>query len=139
MPKEIIDYLETQNICVLAVEMLDGSPHSATLHFANTDKPIFIFKTSREYRKSEPLFGREKTRASVVVGVDESNMKTLQMDGTAELLKDDSLKEIYFSKFPGKAAKSDGVYFIFEPTWWRFTDYTGPTGKTILLSDSPSL
>jgi len=39
--KKILDYLKDQRVGVLAVEMLDGSPHGATVHFAHTEDPRF--------------------------------------------------------------------------------------------------
>ncbi len=142
MKPEIIEYINTQRICVLAVEMLDGSPHAATVHFAHQSEPsVFYFETSKTYRKCEPLFGRAESRASVVIGSDENNMKTLQMDGVVKIVsgkEKENFDKVYFGKFPNKIAKSYGfenVYFSFSPTWWRFTDWTGPNGKVILYSE----
>lgn len=142
MQQDILDYLKTQRICVLSVEMMDGSPHAATVHFAHSENPfLLMFQTERQYRKSEPLYGREKSRASVVVGVNESDMKTLQMDGEVRLLREDEMeifKEIYLTKFPKKIKSSsepNAVMFGFFPTWWRFTDWTRPEGKKILTSE----
>ncbi len=147
MNQEILDYIKTQRVGVLAFEMLDGSPHAATVHIANTENPLmFLFETSRGARKSEALFGRAETRASLVVGFDESNMKTLQLDGIARLLKSEDEKklfqEIYLEKFPNKKAKAADakfVMFCFIPTWWRFTDWTRPEGKIILYSTDNNL
>ncbi|MDB5204022.1 MAG: segregation and condensation protein [Candidatus Taylorbacteria bacterium] len=140
MNKEILDYIKTQRVGVLAVEMMDGSPHAATVHFAHTDDPlVFYFETYREYRKAEPLFAREKSRASFVIGSDESNMKTLQLDGIIELLKPEergAFDSVYLGKFPEKSEKAKDPKFVFfklTPTWWRFTDWTGPQGKKILI------
>ena len=143
MKQEILDYVKTQRVGVLAVEMLDGSPHAATVHFAHTDDPlVFFFETDRAYRKSEPLFGREKTRASVVLGFDESNAKTLQLDGEVWLIRPEEKEwfdTVYWQKFPEKKEKStanpNAVYFKFTPSWWRFTDWTTPQGKMILTSE----
>ncbi len=142
MHQEIFDYLKTQRVGVLAVEMLDGSPHAATVHFAHTEDPfVFYFETYRDYRKAEPLYGRDVTRASFVVGSDERNMKTLQLDGTVVLLKSEEkavFDSIYLGKFPEKVKKSEDpkfVFFKFTPTWWRFTDWTAPQGKIVLLSE----
>lgn len=143
MKQEVLDYLKTQQVGVLAVEMLDGSPHAATVHFAHTEEPlVFYFETNREYRKAEPLFGREKTRAFFVVGFGEGEMKTLQMDGVVQLLQLDEkaiIDSVYFSKFPKKKEKADGnpkvVFFKFTPNWWRFTDWTALEGKKIWISE----
>ena len=141
MNQEILDYIKSQRIGVLAVEMPDGSPHAATVHFANAENPlIFYFETDRDYRKSEALFGRDKSRASFVVGVDDQNKKTLQIDGEVRFIKDSEEKlfrEVYFSKFPEKIAKitPQKVFFLLTPTWWRYSDWTGPKGKVVITSD----
>jgi len=110
MTPEILDYIESQRVGVLAVEMLDGSPHGATVHFAHTNDPlVFFFETYKEYRKAEPILKNKKTRATFVIGSDESNMKTFQLDG-----------EI--------------IFFKLTPTWWRFTDWTRSEGKYVLAS-----
>ena len=50
MDNSVIEYLKTQRVGVLAVEMPDGSPHAATVHFAHTESPlVFYFETNRDY------------------------------------------------------------------------------------------
>ncbi|MEK7188079.1 MAG: pyridoxamine 5'-phosphate oxidase family protein [Patescibacteria group bacterium] len=138
----IVDYLKTQRIGVLAVEMLDGSPHAATVHFAyDENSNQFFFETRSEYRKAEPITKRNATRASFVVGVNENDLKTLQLDGDARLITAEEkilFEKVYLGKFPNKkekAADPKFISFVFEPTWWRFTDWTRPEGKVILVSD----
>lgn len=142
MPKEILDYIQTQRICGLAVEMLDGSPHAATVHFAFDEKTnSFLVKTHKEYRKVESLLEKGKTRASIVIGFTEEEMKTFQADGIAEYVNDklgkNEFGNVYYAKFPEKERDdedSEAVYIRFTPTWWRFTDWKTPTGKLILTS-----
>lgn len=141
MRQEIFDYLDTQRVGVLAVEMPDGSPHAATVHFAHTRDPLaFFFETYQETRKAQALLGREKIRASFVVGSNESDMKTLQLDGEVHLLAPsdkDIFRVVYLGKFPEKVEKSKDskvVFFKFRPAWWRFTDWKNPQGKLILSS-----
>lgn len=142
MHPSIFTYLTTQRIGVLAVEMLDGSPHAATVHFAHTDDPfLFYFETNRTYRKAEPLLANGNTRASFVVGQSEEDLKTLQLDGELRLVRDDereAFDAIYLAKFENKHAKAGDPNFlplVFTPTWWRWTDWTGPEGKVILYSE----
>lgn len=143
MDSRILDFLKTQRVGVLAVEMLDGSPHAATVHFAHSDEPfVFYFETNRDYRKAEPLYGRPSTRATFVVGTDENAMKTLQLDGVAQLLAPEELatyEKVYLDKFLEKKKKVGDPKFVcfkFTPTWWRFTDFKTPEGKLILTSVS---
>ncbi len=140
LSSHIIEYLLSQRLGVLAVEMLDGSPHGATVHFVYSPQTeTFFFETYRDYRKAEPLFARESTRASFVVGQDESNMKTLQLDGVVRLITEPLEKEVfekvYFGVFPNKKIKYENdpnfVIFSFTPNWWRFTDWTNTQGKEV--------
>ena len=71
--------------------------------------------------------------------VEGAGQKTLQMDGVVRVLSADekNYQETYFAKFPQKAEGEDDpddLFFVFEPTWWRFTDWSGPAGKTVLTS-----
>jgi general stress protein 26 len=141
MRPEVLEYLKTQKVGVLAVEMLDGSPHGATVHFAYTENPfVFYFETNREYRKAAPILHNKKTRASFVVGTDPAEPKTLQMDGIVKILTARERKifdRVYLPKFPEKNEKAKlakVIFFKFTPTWWRFTDWTAPQGKLILTS-----
>ncbi len=141
MDQGILDYIKSQRISVFGIEMLDGSPHGATVHFAHQENPLtFIFETSSKYRKSEPLLANDTARATLVIGfVEGPTEKTFQADGIATLLtSDDQLKKVYLSKFPEKEAKAgdpDNIFFSFTPTWWRFTDWGRPEGKTVITSD----
>ena len=139
MDQNIIDFLNTQEIGVLAVEMMDGSPHGATVHFAyGTDPFVFCFQTNREYKKSEALLGRLASRATFVV-TDAGVMKSMQMDGEVSIAADRAaFDKIYFEKFPKKLAKADNpnnLYFTFTPKWWRYTDFKNPNGKLIIKSE----
>lgn len=141
MNQSVLDFLKTQRVCVLAVEMMDGSPHAATVHFANSDSPfLFYFETNKVYRKAEALFGRRESRASLVIGMSESVMQTLQLDGVVRLITDDEksiYEEVYLGKFTEKKEKSqkpDYVKFLFIPSWWRFTEWT-KEGKKIITSE----
>jgi len=140
MHPEALAFLKTQRVCVFAIEMLDGSPHGATVHFAHTENPpTFIVLTEKRYRKAEPLHGRIESRATMVIGFEEgANSRTLQMDGLARRTNDEHVKETYFAKFPNVKAKlnePDDFFFTFTPTWWRYSDWTRPEGKTVYLSD----
>jgi hypothetical protein len=141
MHPEALEFLAKNRICVIAIEMPDGSPHAATVHYANTDEPVLLFETDRKYRKAEALFERPMSRASISIGFEEGpNSKTLQMDGEASLIErtDPLVQSVYLVKFAEKAKKAagpDAIFFKFKPTWWRFTDWSKPRGQTILSSN----
>jgi hypothetical protein len=139
MNTEIIEFLQHEKIGVIALEMLDGSPHGATVKFAFSPDPlVFIFETNRNYKKCEALFGRPESRASLVVGTNLGDMKTLQLDGIAKLVTDQVIKEMYLSRFPENRKwtdDSDTVYFSFIPSTWKFSEYKFSGGKKVVTSD----
>lgn len=141
MKSEMLEYVDSQRVCVVALEMLDGAPHAATVHFAHVNEPLsFIIQTNPQYRKSEPLLTKASVRASIVVGLVEvagGKEKTFQLDGEAQVIeKNDPLVKVYLDKFPEKAGKwAEDIFFKVTPKWWRFTDWSKPEGKTILNSD----
>lgn len=139
MNQEILNYILNQRVSVFAVEMMDGSPHASTLHYAYDEKAnVFIFETEKSYRKCEPLFGRKISRATLVIGTSEGDMRTFQTDGNAKLLDNKDLKETYFIKFPKNREGSDDpevMFFTFTPISWKFSDYTKSGSKTVYTSD----
>jgi hypothetical protein len=112
------------------------------VHFAFDEKTnSFLVKTSKKYRKVEPLLEKGDTRASIVVGFSEGEMKTFQADGIAEYVHDELGKNefgnVYYAKFSEKERDDqdpEAVYIRFTPIWWRFTDFKTPEGKKIVLS-----
>ncbi len=137
---EILTYIASQRVCVVALELPDGSPHAATVHFAHKDEPFAcIVQTSPNSRKGEAFVNRDTVRASLVVGLEEAGgkEKTFQMDGIARIMESgEDFGQIYLDKFPRKDEKYfTDVFLIIRPTWWRFTDWSRPEGKTIVSSD----
>jgi uncharacterized protein YhbP (UPF0306 family) len=141
MNQEILEYIKSQRISVLAIERPDGSVHAATIHFAHSENPfVFFFVTERGSRKCEGLLDKETQKASLVIGFDESNMKTFQADGEVKLVTEEYgslFSTTYLGKFPDREKRMDdarNAFLVFIPTWWRFTDWTKPEGKLILTS-----
>ncbi len=124
MDSTVLEYLQTQRVCVLAVEMPDGSPHAATVNFTHTEDPLtLIIMTGPTSRKHGALV-MATVRSSIVIGVDERDMRTLQVNGHASFSTNQTLQRLYFDRFP-KALYMfpKDVLVIFTPTWCRFTDW----------------
>ncbi|MES2994671.1 MAG: pyridoxamine 5'-phosphate oxidase family protein [Patescibacteria group bacterium] len=138
MPEEALAFLTANRIGVISVEMPNGAPHGATVHFAYQKDPFtFVFLTDRTYRKVEPMLDGKEARTSFVVGTDEAQMKTMQLDGIARLTDSDEHKDVYFERFPEKQAKAgdpDDAFIVFTPTWWRYTDFKASGGKLVVES-----
>lgn len=132
MNKTILNFLRDQRVAVVAVSLPDGTPHASTVHFSHREEPLaFYIMTDRTYRKCEPLLGGSSARASLVIGMSEEDMKTLQMDGEVELVSDEveiaRLKPPHFEKIPDAKQYEDDpdtVFLRFIPSWWRYSDYT---------------
>lgn len=139
MREEVINYLKKERTCVLAVEMPDGSPHAATVHYVHTLDPFqIVFLTEKGYKKAQPFMEKTDVRSAVVIGTQEQEMKSIQLNGTAKVTQDQDLIDAYYHKFQEKDKKnltSEDVFLLFTPSWWRFTDWTLPEGKTIFESD----
>ena len=138
MPQEIIDYINTEKVGVLAVQMLDKAPHAAAIHFAHSTDPfVFYFETGKGTMKAQSVLKNGSTKASFVLSNVEV-MKTLQLDGDVALTNDQLIKDIFFAKFPNKKTSYDPdkhILLIFKPTWWRFTDFKAEGGKRIISSE----
>ena len=109
---------------MLAVCLLDGNCHGATMHFSHQVDPVTIYiQTESTSIKCKKL----PTKASVVVGFSEDTMQTLQMDGEVQLASNlEDIYKIHYAKNPtAEQYKNDPttVFLVFVPTWWRYSDY----------------
>lgn len=140
MDERINNFLTAERLGVLAVELLDGSPHAATMHFAHIAEPFTIlFVTSKSYRKAERILQSGETRASFVVGVSEQSLKTMQIDGIIRSITDEQTINSYLQKFPEKKEKIDNpeeLLLALTPTWWKFEDYKAPEGQKTIESNN---
>ena len=139
MNENILNFIKSQRVAVLGVQKLDGAPHSATMHFVNLEDPLrFLILTSSASKKCEAIVANGKCKASLVIGISEEDMKTIQLEGDAEFTEDTSILDAYFAKFPEKWDKySPGghdAFMLFTPTWWKFSDYKAE-GQKIFTSE----
>ncbi|HSW89729.1 MAG TPA: pyridoxamine 5'-phosphate oxidase family protein [Patescibacteria group bacterium] len=137
--KKIIDFVTKHRISVLTTMLLDGTPHSSTLHYsASFSSFYFIFMTDKESRKNQKLINSGSTPASLVIGFSEEEWVTLQMEGEVRILtKEDQLDEawrVYSEKFKGSEKYkdlADSVLLKFVPKWWRYTELKPAPAKVI--------
>ena len=140
MNKEILDFVANEPVSAIALTLPDGSPYVATLHHAHTEAPFcLIYETSNDSRKFTAFSKGNSVRASVVIGVNEKDMRTLQLNGVATRIpKDDPRVQTYIAKFPKKAARIAGErieFFIFTPAWWRYSSFSQEKGRITVASD----
>ena len=131
MDERILKLLQKERICVLAVPLEDGAPHGAVMHFSINNGPLqFFFQTSKTVKSGAIQAGGGRTKASVVVGLDEADFVTLQMRGEIAIVSDEAeiaqLAAVHYRKLPEaeKYRDADTIFLAFTPTWWRYTDFT---------------
>lgn len=127
-----LELLQREKICALAVAMADGAPHAAALHYSEQTDPVTLFFQTFPSVKTKVIEERGGTaKAAVVVGMDENDMKTLQMRGDIHIISDSAEQEavfkIHYAKHPEaeKRRSELTILLAFVPTWWRYTDLKG--------------
>lgn len=138
MENVVSDFALKHRIAVLTTLIDDGVPHSASMHYAFSEKyGSFIFATEIKSTKCKNLLGGNTQPSSLVVGFSEEEFVELQMRGEVSIIKD--LKEldeawgVYDKKFAGAKKwrdDKDGVLLKFVPGWWRYSEFK-PKFKSI--------
>lgn len=131
MDSSILKFVTSERVCVLSVCMPNGTPHSASMHFSSQTEPFtIIIGTEKTTKKVQGLLNGQLTKASVVVGFDDTQMKTLQMDGTIKLITDgtalNTVHRVHYAKHPGAEKYKDlpdTCFLVFTPAWWRYSDF----------------
>lgn len=143
MDQRISAFLEAHRVSVMGVLQSDGTIHSASLHYAHSEKPLgFYFITGRDSRKCRSLLDGAVQNASLVIGFNEEEFVTFQMEGKVKIVEDetelDNAWKTYLEKYPSRSGRKDNpeiAVLKFAPDWWRYTDMkTDPT--TIINSES---
>ena len=130
MDKRVLRFLAKQRVCSLSVLLKDGSPHSAAMHYSNSERPLEIYMQTRNTtKKSELLSKGGSVKASIVVGFSEDEFVTLQMDGEIGILpesKRSKMQKIHYQKHPDAEKRKDDpatIFLVFKPIWYRYTEY----------------
>lgn len=134
--KQLLTFIQTHRLGVLASINSDGTPESALVGIAVTSRFEIFFDTLDSSRKCTNI--RVNPNISFVVGWDEKAGKTVQLEGIAdEPLGSElaGLKRIYFQTFPDgvERQKWPGItYFRFSPKWIRYSDFLTLPNPTII-------
>lgn len=127
MEAKILKFITKNHVSVLTTLLENGCPHSASMHFASTDKPFkFVFFTKKVSRKCKHFEENKKYPASLVVGFDEKEMIEFQSEGTIKIAsstESDKGVKTFADKFGGAELDSEHQVLIYEPTWWRYTEF----------------
>lgn len=130
MDPKALDLLKKERVCVLAVTLADGAPHSATVHYSELLEPVKLFIQTYPTVKAKAIQERGgRAKASIVVGTSEAEFVTLQMRGDIRIVTDagelEEIFKIHYAKQPqAEKYKSPSTIILeFTPTWWRYTDF----------------
>jgi len=143
MDPKVVEFLTSHRVSSVTILLKDSTPHGAALHYSHKDSPLTLyFSTERTSRKCQGLLDGESAKAAVVIGHDEKEWLTLQMEGDIKIVPKDELEEaqsVHYKKMPSSEAwKNDPatVLLAFTPTWWRFTDLNTDPYTIISSEDS---
>ncbi len=123
---EVLHFLEVEKFGVLATATEDGKPEAALMGFAVTPELEIIFDTVRRFRKYPYL--KNNPRVAFVIGC--SSVLSVQYEGIARELEGAELAKyeaIYAKKYPDSTGRDkwpDLTYFLVQPKWVRYGDYT---------------
>ncbi|TSC88112.1 MAG: hypothetical protein G01um101416_135 [Microgenomates group bacterium Gr01-1014_16] len=127
MNQKILDFIAKERVCVLSICRPEGTCDAAAMHFSHSSDPFVIYiQTENTSRKCRNL----PASASIVIGFNEENMTTLQLEGQIKIISDPSqlpaIHQIHYTKHPhAEQYKSDPatIFMVFTPSWVRYTDY----------------
>lgn len=125
MDKKVLDFLEKEHVSCLTIVLPDGTPHSASMHFASSDN-TFVFFTKMTSKKCKDLEFDKKYKATVTVGFDEHRMVEFQSTGEIEKIDkkiSETEEKIFASKFKGAQLDSDHIVLKYVAKWWRYTEF----------------
>lgn len=123
--KQFLGEFET---CVLATVNGGEQPQAATVGFSADEDLKIMIATNEKTRKALNI--AKNNRVALVVGFE--GPKTLQFEGIASKVdrqEQSDRIELHFKKVPGAqryAGESGQNYYLIDPMWLRFTDYTQP-------------
>jgi pyridoxine/pyridoxamine 5'-phosphate oxidase len=124
----LYSFMAGERYAVLSSVAEDGSPQSALIGIAVTEKLEVIFDTVKSSRKYANL--KRRHECSLVLGLGgSSGDKTVQLEGVAEELGGEGRNpylEVYFTAWPDGLARLSWpglVHFVVHPRWIRSSDF----------------
>jgi len=148
---QLLAFLRTQYLAVLASRGPDGAPQAAVVGIAVGDELEIVFDTLDSSRKARNV--RADPRVALTLGgLAPGEERTVQYEGVADEPTGpelDRVRELYFEVFPDgreRLASWAGLIHVrVRPTWIRYSDFnrTPPAivefSGTDLLSPRPDL
>ena len=126
--EEVLQFMRIHSLAVEASVFPSNSPQAAVVGFVVTDDLQIVFDTLDVSRKAQNL--RKNGRIALVIGgLSSGDERTVQYEGTADEpagAELESLKEIYFARFPDGRDRQKWpglIYIRVRPRWIRYSDY----------------
>jgi general stress protein 26 len=122
---ELYRFIARHKLAVVSTVSAEGTPQSALVGIAVTEKVELIFDTLRSTRKSRNI--EVNPHVSFVIGT--TTEVSVQYEGEAFVPEGAALEEyqrVYFAQFPDGPERLTWpgiVYYVTRPRWIRYSDY----------------
>lgn len=129
MDPRIKSFLERHRVLVLSVLLKDGTPYSATCHYAFNSDGHFIILTEKTTKKCEGLDFGKLNPASITIGFSEEEWIEFQATGSVMVVPSESpmyqdLKKDYEGKFGSTLNLNNvDVFLLFDIKQGRYTEF----------------
>ncbi len=126
--REVLRFVRSRGLAVQASVSPVNAPQAAVIGIVVSDTFEVFFDTLESSRKCQNL--RENSRVALVVGWEESDGRTVQLEGVADEPRGEDLerlKPLYFERFPEGVARQSwpGITYVrVRPTWIRYSDFS---------------
>jgi hypothetical protein len=125
---DVLKFMRTHSLAVQSSVSPLGGPQAAVIGFVVSDDFHIFFDTVDATRKAKNL-RRYPLISFVIGGLIKGDERTVQYDGIADEPTGkelDSLKELYFSRFPDGRERQNWkglIYIRAKPIWIRYSDF----------------
>jgi general stress protein 26 len=124
--QDLLDFLDSQVLCVISSNGENGYPNSATVAFSNNDNLEFVIGTSLKSRKAGNIANNKKVAMTIT---DADKRWTVQLEGDIRQLSAEEFEQKYSEKHYRKLPFSlpfknipDQANFMVTPVHLKLTD-----------------
>jgi PPOX class probable F420-dependent enzyme len=124
----LLAFMRRHRYAALSSVHPDGSPQSAVVGVATSDRFEVVFDTLATSRKAQNL-RRSPGAALVIGGFEPEAQRTVQLEGTADVPTEDDrdrLTRLYYDVFPDGRLRLSWphlTYLRITPRWLRYSDF----------------
>lgn len=132
--QDLYEFLDSQVLCVITTQGIDGYPNSATVAFSSNDDLEFVIGTSVASRKASNIVRNSKVAMTIT---DADKRWTVQLEGDARQLTPEEFQEKYSEKHYSKLPFSlpfkdlpDQTNYVIVPVHLRLSDVSQKPWQT---------